>query len=84
VAVLDRQSIVDLFGIELPIIQAPMAGASTPQMAIAVSEAGGLGSLPAALYLTTGLCSSWPMYVLARADRSTSTSFAIPPLLTIE
>ena len=41
--------ILDLFGIDLPIIQAPMAGASTPQMAIAVSEAGGLGSLPCAL-----------------------------------
>src|SRR4051794_7996179 len=39
-----------LFGIELPIIQAPMAGASTPEMAIAVSNAGGLGSLPGAQY----------------------------------
>jgi nitronate monooxygenase len=45
----DRR-ILDLFGIDLPIIQAPMAGASTPEMAIAVSEAGGLGSLPTALY----------------------------------
>ncbi len=45
----DRR-IVDLFGIELPIVQAPMAGASTPEMAIALSEAGGLGSIPAALY----------------------------------
>lgn len=44
----DRR-ILDLFGIELPIIQAPMAGASTAQMAIEVSEAGGLGSLPCAL-----------------------------------
>ncbi|MDF2692640.1 MAG: 2-nitropropane dioxygenase [Labilithrix sp.] len=44
----DRR-ILDLFGIELPIVQAPMAGASTPEMAIAVSEAGGLGSLPCAL-----------------------------------
>jgi nitronate monooxygenase len=41
--------ILDLFGIELPIIQAPMAGATTPEMVIAASEAGGLGSLPAAL-----------------------------------
>jgi nitronate monooxygenase len=45
----DRR-ILDLFGIELPIVQAPMAGASTPEMTIAVSEAGGLGSLPTALY----------------------------------
>src|SRR5260370_20182364 len=32
-------------GIELPIIQAPMAGVSTPEMAAAVSSAGGLGSI---------------------------------------
>ena len=32
-------------GIDLPIFQAPMAGASTPAMAAAVSEAGGLGGL---------------------------------------
>jgi nitronate monooxygenase len=32
-------------GIEFPIIQAPMAGVSTPQLAAAVSNAGGLGSL---------------------------------------
>jgi nitronate monooxygenase len=34
-------------GIELPIIQAPMAGVSTPEMAAAVSNAGGLGSVGA-------------------------------------
>lgn len=44
----DRR-ILDLFNIDLPILQAPMAGASTPQMAIAVAEAGGLGSLPCAM-----------------------------------
>jgi nitronate monooxygenase len=43
----DRR-ILDLFGIELPIVLAPMAGPGTPQMTIAVSEAGGLGSLPCA------------------------------------
>lgn len=32
-------------GIELPIIQAPMAGVSTAEMAAAVSNAGGLGSI---------------------------------------
>lgn len=31
--------------IELPLIQAPMAGVSTPEMAAAVSNAGGLGSI---------------------------------------
>jgi nitronate monooxygenase len=42
-------SIEGLFGIELPIIQAPMAGVQGSALAIAVSEAGGLGSLPCAL-----------------------------------
>ena len=32
-------------GLDLPIIQAPMAGVSTPHLAAAVSEAGGLGSI---------------------------------------
>jgi nitronate monooxygenase len=44
----DRR-LIDLFGIEHPIIQAPMAGPCSPQMAVAASEAGGLGSLPAAM-----------------------------------
>lgn len=39
----------ELLGIELPIIQAPMAGSVLSKMVIAVSEAGGLGSLPCAL-----------------------------------
>ncbi|MDO9406481.1 MAG: nitronate monooxygenase [Polaromonas sp.] len=38
-----------LFGIELPIIQAPMAGVQAGAMAVAVSNAGGLGSLPCAM-----------------------------------
>ncbi|RYY87175.1 MAG: 2-nitropropane dioxygenase, partial [Comamonadaceae bacterium] len=38
-----------LLGVDLPVIQAPMAGVQGSAMAIAVSEAGGLGSLPAAM-----------------------------------
>jgi nitronate monooxygenase len=38
-----------LLGIELPIIQAPMAGAQGSALTIAVSKAGGLGSLPCAM-----------------------------------
>ena len=37
-----------LLGIELPIIQAPMAGVQDSALAIAASNAGGLGSLPCA------------------------------------
>jgi nitronate monooxygenase len=40
-----RQSLLDLLGISLPIVQAPMAGISSPAMAAAVSEAGALGSI---------------------------------------
>jgi nitronate monooxygenase len=36
---------LDRLGITIPIIQAPMAGVSTPAMAAAVSEVGGLGSI---------------------------------------
>ena len=38
-------SLLDRLGMELPIIQAPMAGVSSPAMAAAVSNRGGLGSL---------------------------------------
>ena len=38
-----------LLGIDLPIVQAPMAGAQGGALAVAVSNAGGLGSLPCAM-----------------------------------
>jgi len=37
--------LLDRIGMALPIIQAPMAGVSTPAMAAEVTKAGGLGSL---------------------------------------
>jgi nitronate monooxygenase len=44
-----------LFGTPLPVIQAPMAGAQGSALAIAVSNAGGLGSLPGAMLTPDGL-----------------------------
>jgi nitronate monooxygenase len=44
----DRR-LLDRLGLSIPLIQAPMAGASGPQLAIAAIHAGGLGSLPCAL-----------------------------------
>jgi nitronate monooxygenase len=41
-------SLIDALGIELPILQAPMAGASGSALAIEVCRAGGLGALPCA------------------------------------
>jgi nitronate monooxygenase len=46
---LDTNRIQALLGIELPIIQAPMAGVQGSALALAVSNAGGLGSLPCAM-----------------------------------
>ena len=42
-------SLKEVLGIELPIIQAPMAGVQGSALAVAVSNAGGLGSLPGAM-----------------------------------
>lgn len=42
-------SLSSLLGVRLPIIQAPMAGAQGSGLALAVSAAGGLGSLPCAM-----------------------------------
>jgi nitronate monooxygenase len=43
------------FGIEIPIIQAPMAGVQDARLAVAVSNAGGLGSLPCAMLSPEGI-----------------------------
>lgn len=40
-----RTSLVDVLGIEFPIVQAPIGSATCPQLAAAVSNAGGLGML---------------------------------------
>jgi nitronate monooxygenase len=46
---LGADQIRSILGTELPIIQAPMAGVQGSALAIAVSNAGGLGSLPCAM-----------------------------------
>ncbi|MBL0421652.1 nitronate monooxygenase [Ramlibacter sp. AW1] len=45
----------DRLGLSAPLIQAPMAGAQDHRLAAAVSNAGALGSLPAAMLDATGL-----------------------------
>jgi nitronate monooxygenase len=44
-----KMTLQQLLGTDLPIIQAPMAGVQGSALAIAVTNAGGLGSLPCAL-----------------------------------
>lgn len=48
-------SLQDLLGIELPLIQAPMAGVQLHGLAAAVSNGGALGSLPCAMLDAAGL-----------------------------
>ncbi|RJT42402.1 nitronate monooxygenase [Mesorhizobium waimense] len=50
-----NRRLCDLLKIEHPIIQAPMAGSATPELAAAASNAGGLGSLGCASMLPDGL-----------------------------
>lgn len=47
IAQIDRMDtrLADRFGLRIPLIQAPMAGVSTPELAAAVTNAGGLGSV---------------------------------------
>jgi nitronate monooxygenase len=44
-----KMNLQSVIGIKFPLIQAPMAGVQDSSLAIAVSAAGGLGSLPAAM-----------------------------------
>ena len=55
-----RTRSTELLGIEVPIIQAPMAGFSGPALAIEVAAAGGLGSLPCAMLGVDGLTTTCP------------------------
>ncbi len=56
----------------IPLIQAPMAGAHGPELAIAVCKAGGLGSLPAAMLTPDRFREQ-----IAAVRRETNTSFNV-------
>jgi nitronate monooxygenase len=61
-----------LLGIDLPIIQAPMAGVQGHALAVAVSNAGGLGSLPCAMFSNDALRDE-----LAKIKAQTSKPFNV-------
>ena len=65
---------MDLLGTRWPIIQAPMAGAQAAALAIAVSEAGGLGSLPCAM-LTPEAMRKELSAIRAATDRPYNVNF---------
>ncbi|HTB90642.1 MAG TPA: nitronate monooxygenase [Steroidobacteraceae bacterium] len=64
----------DLFGVRLPVIQAPMAGSQGSELAIAVSKAGGLGSLPCAMLSPEGMRSELQA-IQAATDRPFNVNF---------
>ena len=61
-------------GSELPLVQAPMAGAQTSAMAIAVCNAGGIGSLPCAMLSAVALRSELAA-LRAGTDRPFNVNF---------
>src|SRR3954468_17993097 len=69
----DRR-IVDFFKVEHPIVLAPMAGAIDFELAAAVAEAGGLGSLPCAM-LTADQAREQITKVRARISRPINLNF---------
>jgi len=52
---MSRSALQELFGTRFPVIQAPMAGVQGSALAVAVSNAGGVGSLPCALLTLEGV-----------------------------
>jgi nitronate monooxygenase len=67
-----------LFGIDLPIVQAPMAGVQDGRLAVAVSNAGGLGSLPCAL-LSPEAARRELTYIAANTARPYNVNFFCHP-----
>src|SRR5712691_5156483 len=69
----DRR-LLDLLPLEVPIVQAPMAGSSGADLAAAVSAAGGLGSLPCAM-LDAGQVREATAKIRLRTNRSINLNF---------
>ena len=76
-----NRRLLDLLKIEHPIVQAPMGGHVGPNMPVAVSEAGGLGSFPCAL-LTPAQVRDEVTKVRAQTPKPINLNFfchAMPP-----
>ena len=70
----DRR-LLDLFRIEHPILQAPMASAMDAELAIAVAKAGGLGALPAGMLNAEKLRAQVEQFRLATANKPVNLNF---------
>ena len=67
-------SLKEALGIDLPIIQAPMAGVQGSALAVAVCNAGGLGSLPGAM-LNIGTLRDELSAITSQTDRPYNVNF---------
>ena len=78
-------SLQELLGIERPIIQAPMAGVQGSALAVAVSEAGGLGSLPCAM-LSVAAMRTELVAITAATSKPFNVNFFChtPPMESVE
>ncbi len=77
--------LTDLLDIDHPIIQAPMAGASTPEMAVAVANAGGMGSLGCAMQTTEQVAADMDQ-IRQHTNRAINLNFFVhtPPRADLE
>jgi len=69
------RTLLDLFVIDVPILQAPMAGASDAELAIAVAKAGGLGALPAGMLSGEQVRAQVAQFRAAAGDRPLNLNF---------
>ena len=67
----------DRFGLQLPILMAPMAGACPPSLAIAVANAGGLGSCGALLLQPAGI-EAWAAEFRAHSNGAFQLNLWVP------
>ncbi len=74
-----------LIGVELPIVQAPMAGVQGSELAIEVSKAGALGSLPCAMLTLDAMRSEIAAIRAQCGDRYNLNFFChVPPAASAE
>lgn len=72
------EKFLQLLSSRKPFIQAPMAGVDTPDMAIAVAQAGGVGSLACALLSPVQIVEAFA-YIRARTDKPINLNFFCHP-----
>ena len=70
--------LVNLLGLRVPIIQAPMAGATTPALAAAVSNAGAMGSHGCAMHSASALADDLEA-IRAATNGSYNVNFFVHP-----